>query len=270
MESIGAPRRRRRIRKGDVDSVVLAWYGWLSGLTQGTVLTLQTWADHLHLPLVTVVLLGVVGATSPCQLTTNLSALAYASAQPGRGRPFLLGVAYVAGKVSVYSLVGALVILAGLRLEAVSIPIVQVARKALGPLMVIIGLGMLGWLRLRTGMGRRLAARMRERLAPRGLGGAFLLGVAFSFAFCPTLFWLFFGLTLPLALRSSGGWMFPGLFAVGSSLPLLVVTGVVAAGIGAVGTIVRRVVRLDRPLRLVAGVVFIIAGLHDTLVYWLL
>ena len=63
MESIGAPRRRRRIRKGDVDSIVLAWYGWLSGLTQGTVLTLQAWADHLQLPLVTVVLYHL--ATDP-------------------------------------------------------------------------------------------------------------------------------------------------------------------------------------------------------------
>ena len=58
---------------------MLAWYGWLSGLTQGTVLTLQAWADRIHVPMVTVVLLGLIGATSPCQLTTNLGALAYAS-----------------------------------------------------------------------------------------------------------------------------------------------------------------------------------------------
>ncbi len=59
-----------------MNALALAWYGWLKGLTQGTVVV------------------------SPCQLTTNLSALAYASTQPARGRPFLLGVAYVAGKVS--------------------------------------------------------------------------------------------------------------------------------------------------------------------------
>ena len=253
-----------------MDSIVLAWYGWLSGATQATVLTLQAWADRLQVPLVTVVLLGLVGATSPCQLTTNLSALAYASGQTARERPFLLGLAYVAGKVSVYTIVGALVIVAGLRLEAVSIPVVQVARKLLGPLMLVIGLGMLGWLRLRTSAGQRLAARLRERVVGRGRGGAFLLGVAFSFAFCPTLFWLFFGLTLPLALKSSGGWIFPGLFAVGSSLPVLLVTGAVTAGVGAVETVAGRLVRLDRPLRLGAGVVLIVAGLHDTLAYWLL
>jgi hypothetical protein len=46
---------------------------------------------------------------------------------------------------------------------------------------------------------------------PGGAGRAYLLGLAF----CPTLFWLFFGLTVPLALRSAGGWSFPGLLAAG-------------------------------------------------------
>lgn len=82
-------------------------------------------------------------------------------------------------------------------------------------------------------MGQRLALRVRERVTPRGLAGAYVLGVMFSFAFWPTLFWLFFGLTVPLAFRSAGGWAFPGLFAVGSSVPLLLVTTLVAAGAGA-------------------------------------
>ena len=119
-----------------MDRIILAWYGWLSGVTQGPVMTLQAWAERLDVPLVTVVLLGVIGATSPCQLTTNLSAVAYASARPAGRQPFLLGLAYVAGKVSVYTLVGALAILAGGRLDTVSIPVVQVARKLLGPLLI--------------------------------------------------------------------------------------------------------------------------------------
>ena len=253
-----------------VGALVLGWYGWLSGLTQGYIVTFQAWADHFQLPLVTVMLLGLIGATSPCQLTTNLSALAYASAQPTRGRPFLLGIAYVAGKVSVYMLVGALVIVLGLRLDADAIPVVQVARKILGPVMVFVGVGLLGLIRLKTTMGQALAARMHERFARRGLVGAYALGVAFSLAFCPTLFWLFFGLAVPLALQSSGGWAFPALFAVGSPLPLLVVTGIVAAGFGALEALTRRLRRITRPLRVVAGVLLVLAGVHDTFVYWLL
>lgn len=250
--------------------ILVAWYGWLSGLTQGTALALQGLADGVELPLLSAVVFGLIGATSPCQLTTNLGALAWASAHPGSGRPVALAIAYVAGKVSVYTLVGGAIILAGLQLQAASIPVVIAARRALGPLMILIGLGLLGLWRLRLGLGHALALRLRERFKAPGGGGAYLLGVAFSFAFCPTLFWLFFGLTVPLALRSAGGWTFPGLFALGSSLPLLAIAGLVAAGAGAAEAVAGGMRRLERPIRVGAGAILLLAGVHDTLVYWAL
>src|SRR5712691_555150 len=136
--------------------------------------------------------------------------------------------------------------------------------------MIVVGVALLGLIRLKSAVGHGLAQWFHERVAGRGVAGAYALGVAFSFAFCPTLFWLFFGLTVPLALQSSAGWTFPGLFAVGSSLPLLVVTGVVAAGFAAVGTVTGLLQRIGRPLRVAAGGVLVLAGVHDTLVYWLL
>lgn len=253
-----------------MDVLIVAWYGWLSRLAQGPVLTVQGWADAAGLPIFSAVAFGLIGALSPCQFTTNLGALAVASAQPGRARPVVLAAVYVAGKVTVYSLVGAAVVLAGIQLQAASIPVIVVARKALGPLMILVGLGLLGVWRPRLALGHRLASRPCDHLAARGVAGAFVLGVAFSFAFCPTLFWLFFGLTIPLALRSAGGWAFPGLFALGSSLPLLAVAALVSAGAGAVGTLAGGMRRLDRPLRIVAAVVLLVAGLHDTVVYWVL
>ena len=251
-----------------VEALVLRWYAWLSALAQGPVLALQAWADRLELPVATALVLGLIGAMAPCQLTTNLGALAYASAHPGGRRPLAFALAYVAGKVSVYTLVGAAVIVLGLQLQTVSIPVVVAARKALGPLMIAVGLGLLGLWRLRAGVGQRLAWRLRERLRTRGIAGAYLLGVVFSFAFCPTLFWLFFGLTIPLGLRSAGGWAFPGLFALGASLPLLALASLVAVGVAAADTIAGRLRSLDRPLRLSAGGLLLVAGLHDTLVYW--
>jgi len=252
-----------------VSRLIVAWYGWLSGLTQGLVLGLQDLADSIALPAAAAVIFGLIGATSPCQLTTNLGALAYAAGRAGRGRALGLTLAYVAGKVTVYTLVGAAVVLAGLQLQAVSIPVVLIARKALGPLMIVVGLALLGFWRPRFSAGQRLAARLRGR-AGTGVTGAYLLGLVFALAFCPTLFWLFFGLTIPLALKSAGGWSFAGLFAIGSSLPLLAVAALVTAGAGAIEGLVGSIGRLERPLRIVAAVVLLIAGLHDTLVYWML
>lgn len=249
--------------------LVVAWYGWLSGLTQGLVLGLQDLADSIALPAAAAVIFGLIGATSPCQLTTNLGALAYAAGRAGRGRAFALTLAYVAGKVTVYTLVGAAVVLAGLQLQAVSIPVVLIARKALGPLMIVVGLALVGLWRPRFSIGQRLAARLRGG-ADTGVPGAYLLGLVFALAFCPTLFWLFFGLTIPLALKSAGGWSFAGLFAIGSSLPLLAVAALATAGAGAIEGLLGSLGRLERPLRIAAAVVLVIAGLHDTLVYWML
>jgi len=248
----------------------VAWYGALSRLAQGPILTIQGWADAVGPPVFSALAFGLIGALSPCQLTASLGALAYASAHPGRGWPVALAGAYVAGKVGVSTSVGAAVVLVGLRLDAVAIPVVIVAREVLCPLMIIVALGLLSVWRFRTGIGLRLARRLRERLDRRGVAGAFLLGVAFSFAFCPTLFWLFFGLTVPLALKSAGGWAFPALFALGSSLPLVAVTVAVAAGAAAVEQAAGGLKRIEGPLRVAAAAILVVAGLHDTLVYWLL
>lgn len=250
-------------------AVFLAWYAWLSGHTQNLVVGLQVLSDSVAIPAAAPVIFGLIGATSPCQLSTNLGALAYVAARPSGSRAIGLALAYVAGKLTVYSLVGAAIVLAGLQLQAVAIPVVVAARKALGPLMIVVGLVLVGLWRPRITLGHRLAERLQRGVKGSGAGGAYLLGLAFSLAFCPTLFWLFFGLTIPLALRSGGGWSFPGLFAIGSSLPLLVVT-LLAGGAGAVGRMLGSTRRIERSLRVVAGVVLLLVGLHDTLLYWAL
>ena len=251
-----------------MSEVVVVWYGWLSRLAQGPIGLIDGWIQAVNLPAITVVLFGLIGATSPCQLTTNLSALALGASQPGPAGALKAALAYASGKVAVYSVVGGMAIVLGLQLQATSIPVVIIARKVLGPLMVIVGLGMLGLLPVRGAPARALAEQLRGRLPTGGRGGAFLLGVAFSFAFCPTLFWLFFGLTLPLAVATAGGWSFPGLFALGTTFPLLVVAAAVGVGRGAAERAARGMARIHRAAGCAAGIVFVLAGLHDTLIYW--
>jgi len=63
--------------------IVIAWYSWLSGLTQGPILVIQDWIEGSSVPLVSALLFGLIGATSPCQLTTNLGALAFSASRAG-------------------------------------------------------------------------------------------------------------------------------------------------------------------------------------------
>jgi cytochrome c biogenesis protein CcdA len=246
----------------------LEWYQFLGRLNEAVIGPIDVLTQRINVPMASAILFGLLGATAPCQLTTNLGAMAFVSRNGGEGRPLREALAYVMGKVLIYSLAGGAVIFAGVKLQAAAIPVVVIARKLMGPLMLVLGLGFLGLLRLPGSMGVGLVGRLQSKLSGRGAGGAFLLGIVFSFTFCPTLFWLLFGLTVPLALQSPVGWSYPGLFAVGTGVPLLAFASLFAAGSELAGRWMRRVGGMHRVAGRIAGVVFLVAGVNDTLTYW--
>lgn len=254
---------------------ILAYYAWLSGLANWLTTPISSVADALNLPLASAFLFGVIGATSPCQLSTNVAALGYLSrglAQNRRVWPQT--AAFVLGKVTVYSLVGGLLVVLGLQLQQVSqtaIPVIVVARRALGPLLLVVALVMLGVIRPRISPGGRLAAWLEKKVGRRrGIVPAYLLGVAFSFAFCPTLFWLFFGLTIPLALSAPDGLLFPGAFGIGVAMPVILLSGLLACRSQDARRLVGRLRLADTWLQRVVGLLFGIIGLHEIVLYWLL
>lgn len=244
------------------------WYLILSQLSAALSAPVKQVADWVQVPLLSVILLGFVGSLSPCQLTTNFSAMAYVSRRVGVGQVWSEALAYTVGKVLVYMLVGGTVIFLGIQLQQAAIPVVVVTRKAVGPLMVIIGLGLVGVIRLKGSVGRKFSSWLEARLPQGGGTGAFSLGVVFSFTFCPTLFWLFFGLMIPLALISAGGWAFPGLFALGTALPLLAFAALINSGTDLSGKLMERLKRSQHKISQVSGAIFILAGINDTLTYW--
>lgn len=251
-------------------SLISEWYILLSQVSVTLGEPLRQLAGRFNFPLVNAFLFGLIGATAPCQLTTNLSAIAFVSRNLERGRPWQEAAAYTLGKALVYSVVGAVVIGLGLQIQGAAVPVVVAARKLLGPLMITIGLVFLGLLRLRMPFGSTLAEALRRRMLTRGPWGAFWMGAVFAFAFCPTLFLLFFGLAIPLGLRSNAGLLVPGLFAVGTALPLLAYAGLLMAGNELAGAYTRALSQRHSTVKKVAGILLILAGINDTLTYWFL
>ena len=243
------------------------WYIVLSQLSLNLSVPVKQLTNGIQVPILTALLLGFVGSLSPCQLSTNLSAIAFVSRRLDR-ELWSEALAYSLGKVLVYMLTGGAVILLGLRLEQAAIPIAVVVRKAIGPLMIVIGLGLVGLIRLRGAAGSHVVAWLRSRLPISGVPGAFSLGVIFSFTFCPTLFWLFFGLMIPLALISNGGWTFPGLFAVGTALPLISFAALASPGSQMSEKLKETLKRSRSLVSRISGVIFILVGINDTLTYW--
>lgn len=256
--------------------LALAWYSLLTSLYATVADPLVALGTGSGTPLVAALLLGLLGAASPCLLTTQTSALAIVARRLDAPRAVVLSaLAYLLGRVLVFAVVGLAVALAGRELATGLIPVVVVVRKILGPLMLLIGLGFLGVLRLPAWGGWQPSGWLAARLAgAEGPRGSFLLGAGFALCFCPTLFWLFFGLTLPLALRAGvgSGALVPPVFALGTTLPLLGLAGLLALGGGGGRTAgyVQGLGRSQRLFQRVGGVVLVLAGLNDTFLYWLL
>ena len=256
---------------GGLAALANTWYALQNTLFAATSTPLGNLAYGVPVPLLSALLFGLIGATAPCQLTTSASALAYVARQAagagGKGSVAGSALAYVLGKVLVYTVLGLAVIALGRQIIPTSA--IVVVGKVLGPAMLLLGLYLLGLLPLRFSLGQGLSSWVEDR-AGGGAAGAFVLGTAFSFAFCPTLFLLFFGLTIPMALASPVGLAYPGLFALGTTLPLLGLVALVTAGVGKMQRTLAGTRRAVAWLQPAAGVVLILAGLSDTLTYWLL
>ncbi len=224
---------------------------------------------RIGIPVITALLLGLIGSTSPCQLTTNVTALAYVSRDAKTPRRVLGSAAlYLLGKVAVYSLLGSLVAVVGLEVSRLAVPVAALVRKAMGPLLILGGLFMLGVPGLSLSVGRGVSARLEDAAGRTILPGPLLLGAAFALAFCPTLFWLFFGLLMPMSLSSPGGPAFPAVFALGTALPLLVFTGLLAAGVRNLSRYLRQMKRVAAYARPVVGMIFVLGGINEVILYW--
>lgn len=251
--------------------MLLEWYATLSRLYAAVAEPLMGLVRSTALPPLAALLLGLLATFSPCQLTTNAGAIAWvACAATDRRRAALAAGAFVLGKAIVYTGFGVATVLIGHGLQAAAIPVFVTARKVLGPLMVVIGLAFLGLLPWRPAFGGRLSAWLKGRLPKEGVRGAFGLGAAFAFAFCPTLALLFFSFLLPLTLATQGGLLLPGLFAIGTTLPLVLFTALLLPGRGLADRYLSGAGAVHRWGQAAAGVVFLVAGLNDTLLYWAL
>lgn len=216
-------------------------------------------------------LLGFVGAVAPCQITANVGAITYFGNRQVQQRISWWEIFfYVLGKVLVYSLLGLMFWVFGKSISNQSIPVFVYARKLVGPLLIIIGLFLIGWLKLPGNVGFRLSnaiKRFSQKIG--GKRGAFLMGIAFSLGFCPTMFWLFFGMLMPMVLESPAGVVLPPIFAVGTAMPLLLFFGLYA-GFGLDKVMVKKAKGWGGLLQKAAGALFVLLGISDTLTYWTL
>jgi cytochrome c-type biogenesis protein len=206
--------------------------------------------------------LGVLTSVSPCPLATNVVAISYI----GRGvaspkRVFLTGLAYTAGRVLAYILLGSVVVASALSIPQLSTALQLHMSKALGPLLILAGMFMLELIRL-PGSGSAFSGRIQQLARRGGFLGAGLLGMLFALSFCPLSAALFFGSLIPLSLAAESRLALPSLYGIGTGVPVLVFAVLLATGVRSLGTAFNRLAQWETWARSATGLVFIVVGFY--------
>lgn len=225
---------------------------------------LQNWLDNSSTPVLTAFLLGLLTALSPCPLATHIAVIGFIGKDiEDRKRIFLNGLLYTLGRVLSYTLLGVILIMVlkgGASMFGIQQRVGVWGEFVLGPLLVAIGLFMLFADRLnlpKFGFNGNA-----EGLVKKGGWGALLIGILFALAFCPTSGVFYFGMLIPLSATVPAGYLLPVVFAVATSLPVLVVAWVLAFSVQQIGRLYGRMQVLQRWMNLLVGGVFILTGIY--------
>jgi cytochrome c-type biogenesis protein len=221
----------------------------------------------LFVALGTALWLGILTSISPCPLASNIAAISFVGRSVGRPRRVLAaGLLYTLGRALTYVLVGVLVVSSVLSVPSVSFFLQQRMNQVLGPLLVLIGIGMMGWLRLPVPSWSWSQA-LQQRTARSGLAGAGLLGVLFALSFCPVSAGLFFGALIPLAVSSHSRIVLPAIYGLGTGLPVVVFAVLLVLGAQGIGRVFSALTKIERAARPITGAIFILAGLYLTVTH---
>jgi len=211
--------------------------------------------------------LGILTSISPCPLASNIAAVSYVGRRVAAPhRVLLAGLAYSLGRAVTYVVIAAVVVASLLSVPSVSFFLQQRMNQVLGPVLIVTGLVMIGWLRL-PGFTGHAAGAFEQRLAGAGIPGAAGLGAIFALSFCPVSAGLFFGGLLPLATGSHSRLLLPAIYGLGTGLPVVALAVLLAVGAGGIGRAFDAVTRFERVATRVTGGVFLLAGVYLVLTH---
>jgi len=221
--------------------------------------------------------LGLLTAVSPCPLATNIAAVSFLGRHVGNPRRVLWSaLLYTLGRTLVYVGLGVALLWAfqaatggagGLKAFAApaSRHVQRYANLALGPVLLLIGMILLGLIGSNVSVGVG-GAKLQDRIAKGGAIWALPLGVLFALAFCPPSIALFLG-ALVISLEHGSAILPPIAYGIGTALPVIAFALLMAFATRYVAGAFNRLTQVERWVRTVTGVVFILVGIHYCLVH---
>ncbi|MEO8379893.1 MAG: aromatic aminobenezylarsenical efflux permease ArsG family transporter [Acidobacteriota bacterium] len=208
--------------------------------------------------------LGLLTSISPCPLATNVTAIAFVSRDGGSPRRALAsGLLYTIGRSLAYVALAAVAVFAMGRLLGVSTFLQHVFSKLLGPLLIVVGMVLVGLVDLR--LPQKAQAVSEERVRRGGLWAALPLGGVFALSFCPVSAALFFGMLIPLATRHASVLTLPSVYGLATGLPVAFFAIAIAFGATRVSAAFRAASRFEHYARPMTGVTLIVVGIYESL-----
>ena len=215
------------------------------------------------IPLISAFLIGILVSVSPCPLATNVTAIAYISRRAGEKKYAITAASlYTLGRMFSYSVIGILIIVVGLGVAGISSLLQNIGEQWLGPLLIAVGILLLIIDKLPFGKGGGKLNDMGVKIADRGVIGGFFLGALFAMAFCPFSAVLFFGVLIPLALKSTAGVLLPPAFAIGTGLPVLLLGIFLSCGVSRVTSWINALNWAQPAIRIAVSIIFIGVGIY--------
>ncbi len=222
---------------------------------------LQNFLETSQFPIFTAFILGLMTAISPCPLAANITAIGYISKDiESRRKVFMNGLVYTLGRAISYTTIGVLLFFGAGQFE-ISGFFQEWGEKLLGPLLIAIGLFMLGILKIKIPGIDFLTGKMENR-SNRGFWGVLLLGVVFALAFCPYSGVLYFGMLIPMTVSSASGLYLPLIFAIATGIPVIIFAWIIAFSIGSIGNVYNKLKAFETWFRRITAILFIAVGVY--------
>jgi cytochrome c biogenesis protein CcdA len=218
--------------------------------------------DTYNIPLLSAFLIGVMTSISPCPLATNITAIAFISKDIKSSKQTLLnGIFYTLGRGISYTLLATLIYF-GLSSFSISSIFQGWGDKVFGPILIIIGLIMADFIKINLKTSNPKIDQIKLWLAKKGYIGSLLLGMLFALAFCPYSGVLFFGVLIPMVLKSTESLLLPPLFALGTGLPVIIFSFILAFSANKISSTFSKVSQVEKIIRKIISAIFIIIGIY--------
>ncbi|HEX2956340.1 MAG TPA: aromatic aminobenezylarsenical efflux permease ArsG family transporter [Chitinispirillaceae bacterium] len=216
--------------------------------------------DSLLIDIGAALWLGILTSISPCPLATNIAAISYVGRKVDKTRSVLFaGLLYTLGRTLAYVGIAIIVTRSMQMIPGVSMFLQKYMNLAIGPLLVVVGVLLLGIFNISFGGG--MGTGLQGKVDKMGVWGAGLLGIVFALAFCPVSAGLFFGALIPLAVKSNAVLM-STLYGIGTAVPVIGFSLLLAFAAHLIGAVFKKLTVIELWVRRVTAVVMIVIGIY--------